>query len=105
MTIPKSMWMDPPPPKVQRNYRAYTEYLASDTWKCPTSPTGAHHWRGNTKVMTCIHCGKVKELVEQIGSFYAPRRPNVVGLKSKGVTPGRKLGKYGYSSRAKRKVV
>ena len=31
-------------------------YLAGDSWKCPKSPTGAHHWIISKKIMECCFC-------------------------------------------------
>lgn len=43
------------------------DYYDTGGWKCPESPTGAHHWRkvpvrrGTKRLFYCIHCLDVKE--------------------------------------------
>jgi len=37
----------------------YKSYLRGDTWRCPRSPTHAHHWRSDSTdrtLLRCIYC-------------------------------------------------
>ena len=42
----------------------YTDYVASDAWKCDKSPTGAHHWLekdvDGKRIFYCKWCFDVK---------------------------------------------
>ena len=49
--------------KIAVNEQSYQEYLKKDTWKCPTSPTGGHHWVSRSEqVFVCKHCGEIKDM-------------------------------------------
>lgn len=41
--------------------RAHKDYIASGSWKCPESPTGAHYWAGSDGVLTCRYCHSTQE--------------------------------------------
>ncbi len=73
-SIPPSMQDIPVLPKKQRNDLAHKIYLESDVWKCPKSPTGAHHWRGTVLLMKCIHCGEERIPTRGFESYYSPRK-------------------------------
>ena len=47
--------------------RTDAEYIRAGGWKCPTSPSGAHHWRelrggkkGDFGLFICLYCMDVK---------------------------------------------
>lgn len=48
----------------------YNEYITSDVWKCPDSPTGGHHWievqgvgkQFHTGLFYCKYCHDTKEM-------------------------------------------
>ena len=42
----------------------YAEYLKGNSWRCSSSPTGAHHWIVGNQ-MVCKYCLMVKQLVKQ----------------------------------------
>ena len=68
--IPPSLRDTPTPPKTQRNDRTHQAYMESNVWKCPKSPTGAHHWRGTVLLMKCIHCGEKRVPDQGTGRYY-----------------------------------
>ena len=39
----------------------WAKYLQDEAWRCASSPTGAHHWRGDSgstdEALRCKHCG------------------------------------------------
>lgn len=42
--------------------QGYAEYVSGGSWKCSSSPTGAHHWIvGRTTVCKHCHLGKAPE--------------------------------------------
>lgn len=38
----------------------YKDYIESGCWKCPNSPTGAHHWVLHDIFWVCKYCGDVR---------------------------------------------
>lgn len=57
--------------KIHPNSRTYRPketdaiYMASGSWKCEPSPTGAHHWEVSGKGMTCKHCKVFRKFSEE----------------------------------------
>jgi len=39
----------------------HKNYVRGKHWKCPDSPTGAHHWLIDDASMRCRWCGIVRE--------------------------------------------
>lgn len=55
-------------PKLPKRYLTPTQivakadraYVESGSWKCPHSPTGAHHWVGTDGVLKCQYCPRTQ---------------------------------------------
>ncbi|MCK4722154.1 MAG: hypothetical protein KAT75_02565 [Dehalococcoidia bacterium] len=49
----------------------WSRYLQSGLWRCPCSPSGAHHWLIDDKgVGQCRYCGQKRQFAEAGGSSY-----------------------------------
>jgi hypothetical protein len=44
------------------NVSGEKEYVASGSWKCDKSPSGAHHWIIEHNQMTCRHCNNSRQI-------------------------------------------
>ena len=59
------------PPKARttneekRRFSRETPYIKSRAWKCPKSPTGAHHWIIRGEMMWCKYCPEERR-VDQV---------------------------------------
>ena len=67
--------------------KGHEEYIKSGRWKCPKSPTGAHHWiEGNHTdlpgVYYCKWCFEVKEMPSNLDDAI-----NASGRKGTGTKP------------------
>lgn len=49
------------------NKQAHDDYVQSGRWKCEQSPTGAHYWIGDSRMIKCKYCGKEQKIVEYVG--------------------------------------
>ena len=68
----------------------YQEYIKSGRWKCPDSPTGAHHSHeikreGQYGYFLCKYCLNVKKLPVTLD---AALKDSGKSLKDQSVTPG-----------------
>jgi len=62
-------------PNILAEHRRYVE---SGVWKCSKSPTGAHYWIIESRVMVCKYCKERRKVPREV-----PRKERRIALRNK----------------------